>query len=107
MPGSNDIRIRIRLGPGTWWSILLGLAFALAIGTAVVVVAASLFIVLIPVTVIAAAVLYLFGRAQLRSARSGLARDASILDADFHAVTPGKLESESSADEPPRSGSPH
>lgn len=101
MPKSSNIRIRIRLGQGAWWSILLGPVLALAIGIAVAVVAASVFIILVPVIVIAAAVLYLLGRAKLRRARPGQARDTSILDADFHVIEPGKLEPKSSSDQPP------
>jgi hypothetical protein len=90
MPQPNNFRIRIRLGRGAWWPILLGLALALAIGIAIAVVAVGVFVILVPVLAVGAAVYYLYRSARFRSSRYKQANDTVIIDGKFRVIEPSE-----------------
>ena len=80
----------VRLGWSGWLTLLIVLGLVFAIAAVVAIVLLGVFIILLPVALVSALLLYLFP--SLRNRRPGKARDPDIIDGEYRIVDPRQLE---------------
>ena len=88
MPQPMGFHVRLGWSGWLWLLIVLGLVFAIAAVVAILLV--GVFIVLLPVALFSALLLYLFPR--LRNRRPRWARETDIIDGEYRVVDPRQID---------------
>ena len=89
----------VRLGWSGWLTLLIALALVLTVAAVLAVVLLGVFIILLPVVLVGAALYYFFP--SLRTRHRGQWPEPDIIEGDYRVVDPSQIKIE-----PPESGRP-
>jgi len=89
----------VRLGWSGWLTLLIVLGLVIAIAAVVAVLLLGVFVILLPVVLIAALLYYLFPN--LRYRQTGERREQDIIEGEYRVVDPRRLERDPPPDDRP------
>jgi hypothetical protein len=78
--------MRVRFVKIPLWQFVLVAAFVLAVATALAIVAFGVFLIAVPLLLIAAVAYQLFGRGRSRPAGSHRASQSTVIDVDYRVI---------------------
>lgn len=96
---SRPVGFRLRLGWSGWLTVIIALGLMAAIATFAFLIVVGLFVILLPVALIASLVFYLFP--SLRYRWSAARAEPDIVEGEYRVINPRRLERDSASDDRP------